>query len=164
MIANGVFYPASKPLISMENSENSKKTNWYSIREAAEYLDVGEPTLYRWMREGKITFRKVGDSTRFWQEDLDSVMEVFHSAKDLDKAREVCPVCRHDELVEGKVRGAGLVYFVPKKTKFWTLKDSFVETTARMCMRCGAISWFGDVKKMEQLRLKLQEESKDLGE
>jgi len=148
----------------MENSENSKKTNWYSIREAAEYLDVGEPTLYRWMREGKITFRKVGDSTRFWQEDLDSVMEVFHSAKDLDKAREVCPVCRHDELVEGKVRGAGLVYFVPKKTKFWTLKDSFVETTARMCMRCGAISWFGDVKKMEQLRLKLQEESKDLGE
>src|SRR5438874_7489874 len=73
----------------MENAEVPKKTKWYSIREAAEYLDVGEPTLYRWMREGKITFRKVGDSTRFWQEDLDSVMQVFHSAKDLDKAREV---------------------------------------------------------------------------
>ena len=94
----------------MENTENAtKKMKWYSIREAAEYLDVGEPTLYRWMRDGKITFRKVGDSTRFWQEDLDSVMQVSYSTKDLDKAREVCPVCRHNELVEGRVRGrAGL--------------------------------------------------------
>ena len=94
----------------MEKTENTNKTKWYSIREAAEYLDVGEPTLYRWMREGKITFRKVGDSTRFWQEDLDSVMQVSYSARDLDKAREVCPVCHHDELVEGKVprRRSGL--------------------------------------------------------
>jgi excisionase family DNA binding protein len=137
----------------MEKTENTKKTKWYSIREAAEYLDVGEPTLYRWMRDGKITFRKVGDSTRFWQEDLDSVMQVSYSTKDLDKAREVCPVCHHDELVEGKVRGAGLVYFVPRKTKFWTLKDSFVETTARMCTRCGAIAWFGDTAKLGKLRI-----------
>ena len=138
----------------MEKAETPKKTKWFSIQEAAEYLDVGEPTLYRWMKEGKITFRKVGDSTRFWQEDLDSVMQVFHSAKDLDKTREVCPICRHDELVEGKVRGAGLVYFVPKKTKFWTLKDSFVETTGRMCTRCGSISWFGDTAKLAKLRSK----------
>jgi len=137
----------------MENTDASRK-KWYSIREAAEYLDVGEPTLYRWMRDGKITFRKVGDSTRFWQEDLDSVMQVFHSGKDLEKAREICPFCRHDELVEGKVRGAGLVYFVPKKTKFWTLKDSFVETSARMCTRCGAISWFGNSQKLAALRVK----------
>jgi len=137
----------------MEKTENTKKMKWYSIREAAEYLDVGEPTLYRWMRDGKITFRKVGDSTRFWQEDLDSVMQVSYSTKDVDKAREVCPVCRHDELVEGKVRGAGLVYFAPRKTKFWTLKDSFVETTARMCTRCGAIAWFGDTAKLAKLRI-----------
>lgn len=136
----------------MENSKATNKTMWYSIREAAEYLDVGEPTLYRWMREGKITYRKVGDSTRFWQEDLDSVMQVYHSAKDVEKAREVCPICRHDELVEGKVRGAGLVYFVPKKTKFWTLKDSFVETTAMMCLRCGAVAWFGDTAKLAELQ------------
>ncbi len=137
----------------MEKTEITKKMKWYSIAEAAEYLDVGEQTLYRWMREGKITFRKVGDSTRFWQEDLDSVMQVSYSTKDLDKAREVCPVCRHNELVEGKVRGAGLVYFVPKKTKFWTLKDSFVETTGRMCTRCGAISWYGDTAKLAKLRI-----------
>ena len=137
----------------MENTENTKKIKWYSIREAAEYLDVGEPTLYRWMRDGKITFRKVGDSTRFWQEDLDSVMQISYSTRDVAKAREVCPVCRHDELVEGKVRGAGLVYFVPKKTRFWTLKDSFVGTTGHMCTRCGAISWYGDTAKLAKLRI-----------
>jgi excisionase family DNA binding protein len=136
----------------MENTENTKKKKWYSIREAAEHLDVGEPTLYRWMRDGKITFRKVGDSTRFWQEDLDSVMQVSYSTNDLDKAREVCPVCRHDELVEGNVQGTGLVYFVPKKTKFWTLKSSFVGTTGRMCTRCGAIVWYGDTAKLTKLR------------
>ena len=145
--------------IAMENAEIPKKTKWYSIREAAEYLDVGEPTLYRWMRDGKITFRKVGDSTRFWQEDLDSVMQVFHSAKDLDQVREVCPICRHNELVEGKVRGAGLVYFVPKRTKFWTLKDSFVETTAQMCTRCGAITWFGNTSKLSKLRAESPQKS-----
>ena len=137
----------------MEKTEQANKTKWYSIGEAAEYLDVGEPTLYRWMREGKITFRKVGDSTRFWQEDLDSVMEVFHSAKDADKAREVCPVCHHNEMVEGKVHGTGLNYFVPKKARFWTLRDSFIGTDVRMCTRCGALAWFGDTKKLEALRV-----------
>jgi excisionase family DNA binding protein len=135
------------------SDSTDSKPKWYSIREAAEYLDVGEPTLYRWMREGKITYRKVGDSTRFWQQDLDSVMQVYHSDADLDKAREVCPVCRHRELVEGKVRGAGLVYFAPKKTKFWTFKDSLVDTNARMCTRCGSISWFGDTTKLAKLRI-----------
>ena len=93
----------------MENKEMSSARKWYSIKEAAEYLDVGEPTLYRWMRENKITFRKVGDSTRFWQEDLDSVMEVFHSTRDLDKAREVCPVCRHDMLVARPTAGSAIL-------------------------------------------------------
>ncbi|HEY3860496.1 MAG TPA: helix-turn-helix domain-containing protein [Verrucomicrobiae bacterium] len=134
--------------------EAAVKKKWFSIREAAEALDVGEPTLYRWMREGKITFRKVGDSTRFWQEDLDSVMEVFHSEKDADKAREICPVCHHDDLVEGAVRSTGLNYFIPKKTKFWTLKDSSIPTAARMCARCGAVSWFGDTAKLGSLRAK----------
>ena len=135
----------------MENNETTPK-RWFSIQEAAKYLDVGEPTVYRWMRENKITYRKVGDSTRFWQEDLDSVMEVYHSEKDLEKAREVCPVCRHDELIVGKVRTTGLNYFAPAKTKFWTLKDSFIATTAKMCGRCGAITWFGDVPKLTALQ------------
>jgi excisionase family DNA binding protein len=135
------------------------KPKWYSIREAADYLDVGEPTLYRWMREGKITFRKVGDSTRFWQEDLDSVMEVFHSSKDVDKARAVCPVCHHDELLEGRVRTTGLNYFVPDKTRFWTLKDSFINTKAKMCSHCGAVVWFGDLEKLAKLRGRVEAKS-----
>jgi ribosomal protein S27AE len=89
-------------------------------------------------------------------------MQVFHSDKDVDKVREVCPVCRHTELVEGRVRGGGLVYFVPKKTKFWTLKDSFVETDARMCTRCGAIAWFGNTAKLATLRV--QPQSKEMEE
>ena len=136
----------------MENDLLPNKAKWYSIKEAAEYLDVGEPTLYRWMRESKITFRKVGDSTRFWQEDLDAVIEVYHSARDLEKAREVCPVCRHDELVAGKVQSTGLNYFRPNKTKFWTLTPSNINTTAKMCARCGAIIWFGDLTKLAALR------------
>ncbi len=138
----------------MEKNETTVPKKWFSIKEAAEYLDVGEPTLYRWMRENKITYRKVGDSTRFWQEDLDAVMEVFPSGRDLDKVREQCPICRHDELVEGRVRTTGLNYFTPVKTKFWTLKDSFVGTRAKMCSRCGAIIWFGDLDKLAKLRAK----------
>ena len=55
--------------------KTQQKPPWFSIKEAAEYLDIGEPTIYRWMREGQITYRKVGDSTRFWQEDLDAVAD-----------------------------------------------------------------------------------------
>jgi hypothetical protein len=109
--------------------------------------------LYRWMREGKVTFRKVGDSTRFWQEDLDSVMQVFHSDKDISKTREVCPVCRHDELVEGDFRSTGVVHFHPKKTKFWTLTGSAIPAIGKMCVRCGAIAWFGDSAQLAELRV-----------
>ena len=145
----------------MENDDKASARKWFSIKEASEYLDVGEPTLYRWMRENKITYRKVGDSTRFWQEDLDSVMEVFHSTRDLDKVREVCPVCRHDELVLGKVRTTGLNYFTPGKTRFWTIKDSFINTTAKMCTRCGTITWFGDLEKLASLQKRVASAAED---
>ena len=129
-----------------------EERHWYTIKEAAKYLEIGEPTLYRWMREGKITFRKIGDSTRFWKEDLDSVMEIHPSARDAEKVHQFCPVCHHDELVEGRVQGTGLNYFYPGKSKFWTLKGSHINTQARMCARCGAIVWFGDTTKLIGLR------------
>ncbi|HOW67573.1 MAG TPA: helix-turn-helix domain-containing protein [Candidatus Paceibacterota bacterium] len=130
----------------------NEKPRWYSIKEAAEYLDVGEPTLYRWMRDGQITYRKVGDSTRFWKEDLDAVMQVFHSERDAEKTRLICPYCHHDEMIEGHAQSTGLVYFRPIKTKFWTLKEANVDTRAFMCSRCGGITWFGNVEKLKQLR------------
>jgi excisionase family DNA binding protein len=139
----------------MENnnvSENASKPQWYSIKEAAEYLDVGEPTLYRWMREKRITYRKIGDSTRFLQEDLDGVVQVFRSDREVGRAREVCPVCNLGELVEGHLQSTGLCYFRPKQAKFWTLKDANVGTLARMCARCGHILIMGDVEKLAALR------------
>ncbi|MEW6306930.1 MAG: helix-turn-helix domain-containing protein [Verrucomicrobiota bacterium] len=130
---------------------------WYTIKEAAEYLNIGEPTIYRWMRDNKITFRKIGDSTRFLKEDLDAVVQVFHSDREVDKVQAVCPACHHDRLVEGRVQSTGLLYFRPKKTKFWTFKDTNIDTHAKMCPRCGAIVWFGDAPKLRSLHEELQE-------
>jgi excisionase family DNA binding protein len=137
----------------MNANENVEagKPRWYTIKEAAEHLEVGEPTVYRWMREGKITYRKVGDSTRFWREDLDAVMEVFHSQKEIENVKKICPACHAGELVEGAFRSTGLNYFQPSKTKFWTLKDSYIETQAFMCERCGSISLFGSTPKLADL-------------
>jgi excisionase family DNA binding protein len=132
--------------------ETTDTPKWYSIKEAAKYLSIGEPTLYRWMRDGKITYRKIGDSTRFLQEDLDAFVQVFPSQKDLEKVREICPICHHDELVEGQFRTTGLNYFVPKNTKFWSLKDGYIKSAAKMCARCGGIILFSDVNKLERLK------------
>ncbi len=136
----------------MSVNERKEKPGWFSIKEAAEYLAVGEPTLYRWMKEGQITYRKVGDSTRFLQEDLDAVTKVYPSQEEVKKVVCLCPVCHHDELVEGRVQSTGLVYFRPKKTKFWTLKDSNIDTHARMCPRCGSVFLFGDLEKLAALK------------
>src|SRR5271165_3376929 len=105
--------------------DQTSKIKWFSVKEAAEFLDVGEPTLYRWMRDGKITYRKIGETTRFLQEDLDAMVEVFHRVKDVDKSREFCPACHSADLVEGWIQSTGLNYFRPGKTKFWTLTDSY---------------------------------------
>jgi excisionase family DNA binding protein len=136
---------------------NPVKKHWFSIQEASDYLDIGEPTLYRWMREKKITFRKVGDSTRFYKEDLDDVMQVFPSEKLSDRAKTFCPYCHHTDLVPGTVQGTGGLHFRPAKTKFWTLLDANVEASSLMCSRCGGIVWFGDVKKLQALREKAAE-------
>ena len=59
-----------------------------------------------------------------------------------------------DDAYLGKfgIQGKGPNSFVPKKTKFWTLKPGTIATTARMCARCGTVVWFGDVKKLSELR------------
>ena len=134
---------------------------WFTIRAAAEYLAIGEPTLYRWMRDGKITFRKIGDSTRFLKEDLDAFVQVFPSSKDAEQVRELCQACNCDKLVDGHFRTTGLNYFKPIKTKFWTIKDSNVKTNAKMCTRCGNIMLFGEIKKLLALMKEDQKESED---
>lgn len=127
------------------------KPEWFGIKAAAEYLDIGEPTLYRWMRERQITFRKVGDSTRFLKEDLDAAVKVHRSKRELERVRGTCPVCKEEDLVEGFVQSTGRVYFKLKSTKFWTLKENSVPTSARLCRNCGAISLFGDLDAVNEL-------------
>jgi excisionase family DNA binding protein len=136
------------------DSLESSKERWYSIQEAAAYLEITEPTLYRWMREKKITYRKVGDSTRFWREDLDAVMQVFHSERSVDDNKTICPICHCNETTEGIFASTGLNYFQPKKTRFWTLKSGNISTSAMMCRRCGAITLFGDTAKLNALHQK----------
>ena len=141
----------------IEMKETSENPNWYTIKAAAEYLKVGEPTLYRWIRDGKITFRKVGDSTRFLQEDLDAVIKVHPSDQDASKVQASCPFCHHDQLMDGHIESFGLTYFRPDNVKFWTLKDHNIKTTARMCAKCGAVHLFGDLNKLSGLRAALKE-------
>lgn len=134
--------------------EKIEKPKWFSIKDAAKYLSIGEPTLYRWMRDKKITFRKIGDSTRFLKEDLDSFVQIVPSEKDIDQVKEICPVCHHDELVNGDFRTTGLNYFKPKKSKFWSFTSSFIKSQAKMCLKCGNIIVFGDVSKLQKIENK----------
>lgn len=136
----------------MTKDNASAACRWYTIREAAEYLAIGEQTLYRWMRDGKITYRKIGDSTRFLKEDLDAFVQVFPSGKEAEKVKALCPLCHSDQLVEGQFRSTGLNYFKPEKTRFWTLKDSYIKTQAKMCARCGHVVLFGDTAKLEKIK------------
>jgi excisionase family DNA binding protein len=136
----------------MSDGNGTKCPEWFTIKQAAEYLAVGEPTLYRWMREGKITYRKIGDSTRFLQQDLDAVVHVYPSEQDAGRVTEFCPICHHEVLVDGDIRSTGLAYFHPAKSKFWTLKDSNVQTNAKMCARCGFIALRGNVDKLNALK------------
>lgn len=144
---------------------STSKTNgpeWFSIKEAAEYLSIGEPTLYRWMRDGKITYRKIGDSTRFLKTDLDSFVQVFPSKREAEKVKQLCPACHNDELVSGVFRSTGLNYFRPQKSKFWSIRDSNIKTMALMCRKCGVITHFGDIEKLEKLLDNPQESVENL--
>lgn len=134
-------------------SESSvTKPTWLSVKDAAEYLDVGEQSLYRWIREKKITYRKVGDAIRFLPEDLEAMVRVYPSEEESDRPRRICPFCHHEEMLEGSLHSTGTIYFTPRKTRFWTLKDSNIPVTAVMCSRCGAVVLFGDTAKLSALR------------
>jgi len=141
----------------MASEQDNEAPVWFSIREAAAYLKVGEPTIYRWMRDGRITYRKVGDSTRFLREDLDAVVDVFPSTRDASRVAGFCPACHGSEFVEGDLRSTGLVHFQPVRTRFWTLRDSRITVRAVMCARCGTVCLRGDLGKLAALRTRSTE-------
>jgi excisionase family DNA binding protein len=120
----------------------------FSIKEAAAYLNVSEPTLYRWMKEGRLSFFKIGSSTRFTREGLDALVEKTTGFKEAEAARGRCAVCGHSVLVDGVLRSTGQMYFKPDKTRFWSLKESLVPTRAKVCTACGYVQVFVEVEKL----------------
>ncbi len=132
----------------------SEEKRWYTVREAAEYLDVSEPTLFRWMKAGTLSFHKVGGSTRFTRQGLDAVVEKTTGEREAQAALGRCASCGNNEMVEGRLQGTGKLYFKPTKTKFWVLAESLVEMQARVCPACGHVQMHADTEKLGRLRPK----------
>ena len=149
----------------MSNSVESsvKISEWFNIQEACKYLAISEQTLFRWMRSGKISYFKVGKSTRFKRRVLDLAVEKVVGRPEGDILSERCAVCGHSRLVEGKVTSTGNIYFKPSRTKFLVWSDSMVQVEARCCPVCGHIQMCADVNKLDRL-LRRQEEKEEDGE
>jgi len=126
-------------------------TRRYTVSEAAEYLGVSEPTIFRWMREGRLSFLKIGGSTRFTQEGLDALIEKTTGSAEAAAAAGRCAACGHSTLVEGNVQGTGRLYFRPGKTRFWVFAEGLVPVRARVCTACGHIQLHADTSKLERL-------------
>lgn len=124
---------------------------WYTVREAAEYLGISQPTIFRWMKEGVLSFYKVGGSTRFTQEGLDAVVEKTTGRKEAEAAAGRCASCGHAVLLDGRLQGTGRLYFHPDKTRFWVFEESLVPTRAKVCAACGYIQIHADVSKLSRL-------------
>ena len=124
---------------------------WYSAHEAAEYLAVSRPTIFRWMKQGLLSFYKVGGSTRFTREGLDSVIEKTTGSKEAEAAAGRCKACGHNHLVEGRLQGTGRLYLKPDRTKFWVLTESLVGLRAKVCTACGFVQIHADVNKLRKL-------------
>lgn len=127
---------------------------WYSVREAAEYLGISEPTVFRWMREGLLSFYKVGGATRFSRANLDAVVEKNTGRKEADAAAARCAACGHHDLLEGRIQGTGRLYFRPAAARFWAWEEGLVPTTARTCAACGYVQLHADTEKLSRLRRK----------
>lgn len=125
---------------------------WFTVAEAAAYLGVSEPTIFRWMRDKALSFYKVGGSTRFSREGLDALIEKTTGRKEAEAAAGRCASCGHGVLIDGRLQGAGRLYFRPAKTKFWTFAEPMVETRARVCVACGYVQVHADTAKLGRLK------------
>ena len=125
---------------------------WYTVRDAAGYLGVSEPTIFRWMKESLLSFYKIGGSTRFTREGLDAVVEKTTGRKEAEASAGRCAACGHNVLLEGRLQGAGKLYFKPQKTRFWVFEESLVPTRARVCAACGYIQLHADAEKLGRLQ------------
>ncbi len=125
--------------------EVTPAVKWLTISEACKYLEISEQTMFRWMRSGKITYYKVGKSTRFKEEDLDKVVERVASKSNFSDDPDSCQVCGHSELIQGNLSALGELVFKPKKSKFSVWKDSAIQVKAFCCPKCGNITLKGQI-------------------
>lgn len=159
-MAKGTLEKRARKSASKRKREAAAEANapddrrWYSIKGAAEYLAVSEPTIYRWMKEGLLSFYKVGGSTRFAQEGLDAVIEKTTGLKEAEAAAGRCAACGHGVLIDGRLQGTGRLYFKPGKTRFWVFAESMVKVRARVCAACGFIHMHADTEKLRRLKPK----------
>jgi excisionase family DNA binding protein len=142
---------------------DQRRDQWFSVRDAAKYLGVSQPTIFRWMKEGTLSFYKVGGSTRFSQEGLDAIIEKTTGLKEAEIAAARCAACGHSVLVAGRLRGAGRLYFRPDKPRFWTFAEAMVPTEARVCVACGYIQLHANTEKLKKLKPKPIEEPRPDG-
>lgn len=124
---------------------------WYTVPEAAKYLRVSEPTIFRWMRDGRLSFVKIGGATRFTREGLEALIEKTTGSAEAEAAAGRCAACGHSMLVEGKVQGTGRLYFRPERTRFWVFAEALVPIRARVCTACGYIQLQADTSKLRRL-------------
>ena len=106
------------------------------------------------MKDGTLSFYKVGSATRFSQESLDAVIEKTTGRKEAEAAAGRCASCGHNVLIDGRLQGMGKLYFHPVKTRFWTFEESLVPTRARVCAACGYIHLHAETHKLNRLKPK----------
>ena len=131
---------------------DTQSQEWFGIAEAAEYLKVSEQTIYRWMREGKLSFYKVGDSTRFRKENLDILFKKHTSEEEAKSYGSTCVACGNSELISGSMQSTGKVYFRPAQTKFFTLLEPNISMKGMVFPKCGFIQFFADTEKLSKVR------------
>lgn len=135
---------------AVEDAAGNEK-GWYSVSEAAGYLGVSEPTIFRWMKQGTLSFYKVGGSTRFSKDGLDAVIQKTTGQREAEAVSGRCAACGHSVLLDGQLQGTGRLFFRPAKTKFWVFAEALVPTKARVCAACGYIQVHADTSKLRRL-------------
>jgi ribosomal protein L37E len=109
------------------------------------------------MKDGILSFYKVGGATRFSREGLDAVIQKNTGRKEAEAASGRCASCGHGVLVPGRLQGTGRLYFKPEKTRFWTLEESLVPMKAHVCAACGYMQIHADTAKIQRLKPKSEE-------
>ncbi len=136
------------PKADKDESENSG--DWLTISEACKYLQISEQTMFRWMRSGKITYYKVGKSTRFKESDLNKAVERVASRSTIPDDINTCKACGNDDLISGSLSALGELVFKPEDKKFSVWKDTSVGVTALCCSKCGTITLRANVDDLEK--------------